>query len=80
MKTFTLTSSYKLIRDGQAEVCLRPSDAQIENYIDTFKVYNTEQEALDDIANFINEQRPLLFDVFQGMENIPLSIREQYIL
>jgi len=80
MKTFTLTSSYKLTRDGQAEVCLRPSDPQIENYIDTFRVYSTEQEALDNIANFINEQRPLLFDVFQSMDNVPQSVKDQYIL
>ena len=80
MKTFTLTSSYKLTRDGQAEVCLKPSDAQIENYIDTFRVYSTEQEALDNIANFINEQRPLLFDVFQSMDNVPQSVKDQYIL
>lgn len=80
MKTFTLTSSYKLTRDGQAEVCLRPSDPQIENYLDTYKVYDTEQDALDDIANFINEQRPLMFAVFQGMNNVPQSIKDQYIL
>jgi len=80
MKTFNLKSSYRVLNSGLTEVCLKPSDAQIENYIDTYKVYDTEQEALDDIANFINEQRPLMFEVFQGMENIPLSIREQYIL
>lgn len=80
MKTFNLKSSYRVLNSGLTEVCLKPADTQIENYIDTYKVYDTEQEALDDIANFINEQRPLMFEVFQGMENIPLSIREQYIL
>ena len=80
MKTFTLTSSYKLTRDGQAEVCLRPSDPQIENYLDTYKVYDTEQDALDDIANFINEQRPLMFVVFQEMDNVPQSVKDQYML
>jgi hypothetical protein len=80
MKTFNLKSSYRVLSSGVTEVCLKPEDTQIENYLDTCKVYDTEQNAIDDLANFINEQRPLMFIVFQEMDNVPQSVKDQYML
>ena len=80
MKTFNLKSSYRVLSSGVTEVCLKPSDNQIENYLETFKVFDSEQLAINDLNNFISEQTPLLFETFQSMENVPKSVRDSYIL
>jgi len=41
MKAFTLSYTYKVIKDGQTEMCFRPSDESIDDYLATYKVYNT---------------------------------------
>lgn len=80
MKTFTLSASYNVLRNGVTEVCLQPSDPQIERYLATYKIYDTEQQAIDDTANFIAEQTPIQYHVFKYTESIPLEIREEYEL
>lgn len=80
MKTFTLSATYNVLRSGITEVCLQPSDAQIEKYLATYKIYNTEQEAIDDTANFIAEQTPIQYHIFHYTESIPQEIRDEYTL
>ena len=80
MKTFTLSAEYNVLRNGVTEICLQPSDPQIQRYLATYKVYNTKQEAIDDTANFITEQTPIQYHVFQYTESIPKEIRDEYTL
>jgi|688.fasta_scaffold26918_4 hypothetical protein len=80
MKTFTLSATYNVLRNGITETCLRPSDAQIQEYLATYKVYDTEADALADTASFITEQTPILYHIFHYSDSIPLVIREQYEL
>lgn len=80
MKTFTLSYTYKVIKDGQTEMCFRPSDESIDDYLATYKVYNTLAEALADVDNSITELTPLMFVEFQSSESIPQSLKDQFIL
>jgi hypothetical protein len=80
METFTLTSSYIVLRDGQTQVCLKPSSALIADYIATYKAFIDEATAIAETPDFIIEMTPLLFAEFQAMDNVPQSIRDQFIL
>jgi hypothetical protein len=80
MKTFTLSAEYNVLRNGVTEICLQPSDPQIQRYLATYKPYDTEQEAITDATNFIEEQTPIQYHVFQYTESIPKEIRDEYTL
>lgn len=78
MKQFTLLTSYYIEPDLEANVCLRPSDPEISDYIASFFTFPNEQAALDEIYELAITQRPILFEKFQAMENIDISIRNNY--
>jgi hypothetical protein len=80
MKKFTLTATYEVMRDLQTQVCLKPTDTQIENYLATYRVYETESIAIAETPNFITEMTPILFAEFQQMDNVPQSIRDEFEL
>ncbi len=80
MKTFTISASYNVLRNGVTEICLQPSDPQIQRYLATYKEYNTEQEAITNTANFITEQTPIQYHIFHYTESIPKEIRDEYTL
>jgi hypothetical protein len=80
MKKFTLTATYEVMRDLQTQVCLKPTDTQIENYLATYRVYESESIAIAETPNFITEMTPLLFAEFQQMDNVPQSIRDEFEL
>lgn len=80
MKQFTLSTSYFIEPDLEANVCLRPSDPEISDYIASFFIFPNEQEALDEIYELAITQRLILFEKFQEMDNVPIEVREQYFL
>ena len=80
MKQFTLSTSYIIEPDLEANVCLRPSDPEISDYIASFFTFPNEQAALDEIPDLIIGQTPILFEKFQEMDNIPIEIRDEYYL
>lgn len=80
MKKFTLSYTYRVLKDGQTEITLRPSDELIDDYIATYKIYNTLSDAMLNIDGLITEMTPLLFAEFEQMENVPLEIRQQFEL
>lgn len=80
MKQFTLSASYFIEPDLEANVCLRPSDPQISDYIASFFIYPNEQEALEEIPGLVITQTPIVFEKFQAMDNVPEEIRNQYYL
>jgi hypothetical protein len=80
MKTFTLSAEYNVLRNGVTETCLKPSDPQIKEYLATYKVYDTQEDALLDTPIFKAEQTPILYHTFYYNENIPKDIRNGYEL
>jgi len=80
MKQFTLSTSYFIEPDLEANVCLRPSDPEISDYIASFFIYPNEQVALDEIYELAITQRPILFEKFQAMDNVPIEVRDTYFL
>lgn len=80
MKKFTLNSSYFVEEDLEANVCLKPSDPSIEEFIKTCKVFTDEATAVASITEYITQMTPLLFAEFQLMENVPLELRNQFEL
>lgn len=80
MKTFTLKSEYNVLRGGITEVCLRPSDPQIEDYIVTYKIYPNYDDAVSDNPSLLVEQTPIMYHIFHYTDSIPQEIRDQYEL
>ena len=80
MEKFILVPIYIIEDDLEANVCLKPSSVIIENYIATYKIYENEAIAIAETPSFITEQTPLLFYVFQQMDNVPIEIRNQFEL
>jgi len=80
MKNFSLSSSYIVKKNLLTEVCLKPSDPNINMYLEVYRVYDTEQDALNDLNNFIAEQTPILYNIFNGMDNVSQEIRSSYQL
>jgi hypothetical protein len=80
MKTFTLSYSYIVLKNGYTEISFKPSDELIDDYIVTYKIYNSLSDALSDVDDSIIELTPIMFDSFQNMEDIPQYIKDQFIL
>jgi hypothetical protein len=80
MEKFILVSSMIIEDDLEANVCLKPSSPLIENYIATYRTFENEGVANTETPAFIAEQTPLLFYVFQQMDNVPIEIRNQFEL
>lgn len=80
MKQFIIVTSYFIEPDLEANVCLRPSDPQISDYIASFFIFPTEQEALEEIPALVITKTPLIFEQFQQMENVPIEVRNEYYL
>jgi len=79
-KQFTLETSYFIEPDLQATVCLRPSDPEISDYLASNFTFPNEQAALDEIYELAITQRPILFEMFQAMDNVPIEVRDTYFL
>jgi hypothetical protein len=80
MKQFTLSTSYFIESDLEVNVCFRPTDIGISDYIASFFTFENEEEALNEIPILIVEITSILFNKFQEMENIPIEIRNEYYL
>ena len=80
MKQFTLSTTYFVEEDLETNVCFRPTDSEISDYIASFFNFPNEQAALDEIPDLIISQTTMLFEKFQEMENIPIEIRNNYQL
>ena len=80
MKPFILEAFKVIEEDLEVNITLKPNDSLIQNYIATAKVYPNEIEADADTINFITEMTPLLFNTFKEMDNVALSIRDQFYL
>jgi len=80
MEKFILISS-KVISDNlEVNVCLKPSNILINDFIATYKVFENETIADLEIPNYISEMTPLLFGQFEQMANVPIEIRNQFEL
>ncbi len=80
MKVFTLSSTVNVMRNGEVEVTLKPSDIEIENYLSTFVEYNNESEALADLNRLIVEQTPIMYATFQSTNSVSQEIKDKYQL
>lgn len=58
----------------------KPSDDLIDDYIATYKIYNSLAEALADVDNSLLELTPLMFASFQESDSIPQDIKDQFTL
>jgi hypothetical protein len=77
---FTLECIQEQLNFEQTNLFVKPSSLEIRNYVGSGIIVNTDEITPTMINDFITEQTPLLFGVFQSMENIPLEIRNKYIL
>jgi len=80
MEKFILIPTTFVEEDLEANVCLKPSSALIENYIATYKTFENEAVAIVETPSFVTEMTPLLFAYFQLMDNVPLEVRNQFEL
>lgn len=80
MITFELTYETTLLDDGQINVRVYPSSEEISKYIASYLTITSKQDMMSIIADFIELMTPLMFNDFKQMENIPQSIRDNYII
>ena len=80
MERFTLTSTISVELDLEANICLRPSNPSIMDFIATYRTFNNENEAIENNQSFIEEMTPLLFTDFQSMENVDYDLRMNFYL
>jgi hypothetical protein len=80
MEKFILIPTTVIEDDLEANVCLKPLNVLIEDYIATYKIYENEAIAIAETPSLITEQTPLLFYTFQQMENVPIEIRNEFEL
>lgn len=80
MATFTLECIQEELNFEQTNLIVKPNVMEICHYVDSRKVVNTADITPALISDFITDQTPLLFAVFQAMDNVPLEIRNNYTL
>lgn len=80
MEKFTLTYEAIATDDSQINVKVYPAIPEISKYICSYRTISTKQDLLSFVADLIVEMTPLLFADFQLMENVPLTVRNQFEL
>jgi hypothetical protein len=80
MEIFKLVSTMKIEDNGLVNVCLKPDNNLINEYIATYRTYESLSEAESSLNSFILEMTPLLFNDFKNMDNISLELRNLFIL
>lgn len=80
MATFTLECIQEELNFEQTNLIVKPNVMEICHYVGSLKIVTTADITPTLISDFITEQTPLLFAVFQAMDNVPLEIRNNYTL
>lgn len=80
MGNFILECLTSELNFEQTQLTLRPNNAEICHYVQSYKIVNTLELNQTIIDNFINEQTTLLFNKFQSLDNVPIDIRNNYTL
>lgn len=80
MVLFELECIQEELNYEQTQLLVKPNTMEICHYVDSREVVNTIDITPTLINDFIAQQTPLLFNVFQNMDNIPLDIRNKYSL
>ena len=80
MALFQLECTQEVLNYDQTQLLVKPNIMEICHFVDSRKVVNTADLTQSVIDDFIAEQTPLLFNAFQGMENVPTLTRNNYTL
>lgn len=80
MEKFTLTYEAIVLENDQVNIKVYPAIPEISKYICSYKTISTKQDLLSSVADLIVEMTPLLFADFQLMENVPLTVRNEFEL
>lgn len=80
MEIFKLISTFRIEENGSVNVCLKPENSLINEYIATFRSYDNIIDAQNELNTYIEEMTPLLYNDFKAMENISLELRNKFTL
>jgi hypothetical protein len=80
MEIFRLVSSMKIEDNGTVNVSLKPDNNLINEYIATYRSYESLSIAESSLSEFILEMTPLLYNDFKNMDNISLELRNIFTL
>jgi hypothetical protein len=80
MEIFKLISYYKIESDGSVNVCLKPENVLINEYIATYRTFENLSLADSSLNEYIEEMTIPLYNDFMSMENVQLEIRNKFIL
>jgi hypothetical protein len=80
MKKFELQYSYIVEKDLKVNVCFKPLDDTISDFISTYITFENEEIAQNEIPNFIIKIRPVLFEKIQQLEGISEELKNQFEL
>jgi hypothetical protein len=74
MEQFHLESQIILFENGQANTRLFPTNLGLIDKIETFKIYESEQDALSDLDTFLREMLPIMYN------NLDEETKQNYYL
>jgi hypothetical protein len=80
MEIFRLVSSMKIEDNGSVNICLKPDNNLISDYIATYRTYESLSIAESSLNSYISEMTPLLYNDFKNMDNISLELRNNFTL
>ena len=80
MEIFRLVSSIKIEDNGTVNVCLKPDNNLINEYIATYRTYESLSVAESLLNSFIEEITPLIYNDFKNMDNISIEVRNKFTL
>ena len=80
MEIFKLVSTMKIEDNGSVNVCLKPENNLIKDYIATYRSYDSLLDAESSLNSFISEMTPLLYNDFKNMDNISLELRNNFTI
>ncbi len=80
MEIFKLTSYFRIEDNGSVNVCLKPENSIINEYIATYRTYDDLSSAESLLNEYIEEMTIPLYNDFKIMENVSLEIRNKFTL
>lgn len=80
MEIFKLTSFIKIEDNGSVNVCLKPENLLINEYIATYRTFDNLTIAESSLNGYIEEMTIPLYNDFMNMENVSLETRNKFTL
>jgi hypothetical protein len=80
MKKFTLVYNYYIDENGFVNLCLKPADETIDDFLASNFTLTSRVDIDAQIADLILEMTPVLFNKFQELDAVPQYVKDEFEL